>query len=173
MLVQERIIKWDFVPIWLLNRGEKKIACGLSSSSLNSFSLQIKWLCLSALGIKPTSWIPVRSHDWLVISKAVATVTLDLTTGEMWDTVIYIWFTLWNYNLHVASYWKLKFLILVPLQSKLNSLLYCITQWCDASSTLLNCTLTVVIKTKSDTGMKTLCFKAAVFGIKVTIRYSS
>lgn len=70
-----------FVPIWLLNR--KKVTLGLSGSSFNFISLQIKSLCLSALGINPTWQIPVRSHDWPVTSKAVVTISLDLTTGEM------------------------------------------------------------------------------------------
>lgn len=65
-----------FVPIWLLSR--RKVTWGFSGSSFN-VSFQIKWLCLSSPGISPTWQIPVWSHDWPVISKAVATISLHLT----------------------------------------------------------------------------------------------
>lgn len=70
-----------FVPIWLLSR--RKVTWGFFGSSFSFFSFQIKWLCLSALGINPIWQIPVWSHDWPVISKAVATISLGLTSVEM------------------------------------------------------------------------------------------
>ena len=115
-------------PIWLLNSKKKSLGASLAAL-LTSPAYRSNGYAFLLLMWTPHQ-IPVRSANWPVISKAVATVSLDLTTGEMGafslmecqvplfqkDTQLFTAeLSLWKQNLHVASYWKLKFLVLVPL----------------------------------------------------------